>query len=65
MTLKVLEKLTSIEEKGYINHEEHFELRQKYESELENAIKNIASLTKNNPSGMKKVIKTAITLHAL
>lgn len=65
MTLKVLEKLTSIEEKGYINPSEHSELRQKYETELEDALERIAHLSKSNPQGMKKVMQSAITLHAL
>lgn len=65
MNLKVLEKLTSIEEKGYINPLEHQELRGKYEKELRESVEQIQKLTKENPEGAKKVIQSALALHAL
>lgn len=65
MNIKVLDKLTQIEEKGYINKHEHKELRFKYEAILENSIANIKKLQSQNPSNSSYVIKKAITLHAL
>jgi len=65
MNLKVLEKLTSIEEKWYINKWEHHELRLKYETILKESIWNIKSLFTNNTQQASAVIKKAITLHAL
>ena len=65
MNLKVLDKLTQIEEKWYINKAEHHELRYKYETILETSIKNIQNLQAGNPDNAKYIIKKAITLHAL
>lgn len=65
MNLKVLDKLTQIEEKWYINKHEHKELRLKYESILNSSIENIRKLQLNNPDNATFVIKKAITLHAL
>lgn len=65
MNLKVLEKLTSIEKKWYINTEEHHELRRKYEQELSTSIARVKKLFEDNPESMKRVIKSALLLHAL
>ncbi len=65
MNLKVLEKLTSIEEKWYINKWEHHELRLKYESILQESIWNIKELFENDNTKAVAIIKKAITLHAL
>ncbi len=65
MNLKVLEKLTSIEKKWYINKDEHSELRKKYEFELQNSITSIKKMFETHPQKMKQVIKSALLLHSL
>lgn len=65
MNIKVLDKLTQIEEKGYINKDEHHELRYKYESILNSSIENIKRLQEENSNNSQYIIKKAITLHAL
>lgn len=65
MNLKVLEKLSVIEEKGYIDKLEHKELRIKYETELQEAITQIKTLLITNPDTTEKTIRSALALHAL
>jgi CPA1 family monovalent cation:H+ antiporter len=65
MNLKVLEKLSAIEEKGYINKQEHNELRQKYEKDLAWAVASIKNLEKQDAENAKNVITSALTFHAL
>lgn len=64
-SLKILQKLNDSHKKAYLTQIEYEELRDKYSMKLHTAAKNMKKILHENGSDATKLIKKAISLHAL
>lgn len=63
--LKILEKLNRLYNKTYLTHWEYQELKNKYETRLQDAVNSLKELLKSEWEKANDLIKRAISLHAL
>ncbi len=63
--IKILKQLNKLFEKWYLNKEEFTELKKKYETKLQKAIKELNNLLKKEWKNANSLIKRAIALYAI
>lgn len=63
--IKILKKLNKLYNRAYLTFDEYSELKNKYETRLQNAIKQLSDLLKKEWKEANNLVKRAISLYAL